>query len=172
MYQYQRVDKPRTDTPISENEIQITTQGRMRNYITYATSLLQEKCSNKIVFKAMGRAINKTIMIVELIKITSIGSTDIIDTWEPLEEDGSPRASGRGRGPRGGRGRGRGGRGNGLVPGDDYGEGGGWDRGRGFPRGGWGCRRGRAFRGRGRGGYNCPRKETEQDVKGYNNDVP
>ncbi|KAF8112407.1 hypothetical protein N665_0064s0040 [Sinapis alba] len=42
----------------------------------------------------MGRAISKTVNIVELIKrripglhqITSIGSTDITDTWEPLEE--------------------------------------------------------------------------------------
>nr|CAD1821312.1 unnamed protein product [Ananas comosus var. bracteatus] len=66
----------------------------MRSYITYASSLLQEKGSNEIVFKAMGRAINKTIMIVELIKRrivglhqnTAIGSTDITDTWEPLEE--------------------------------------------------------------------------------------
>ncbi|GFP93393.1 ribonuclease p protein subunit p25-like protein [Phtheirospermum japonicum] len=42
----------------------------------------------------MGRAINKTVTIVELIKrrivglhqITAIQSTDITDTWEPLEE--------------------------------------------------------------------------------------
>ncbi|KAL7176149.1 hypothetical protein ACSBR2_029668 [Camellia fascicularis] len=42
----------------------------------------------------MGRAINKTVMIAELIKRriaglhqnTSIGSMDITDTWEPLEE--------------------------------------------------------------------------------------
>ncbi|KAL5706405.1 ribonuclease P [Ranunculus cassubicifolius] len=94
MDRYQRVEKPRVEAAINENEIRITTQGRMRNYITYATTLLQEKGSNEIVFKAMGRAINKTIMIVELIKrrivglhqITSIGSTDITDTWEPLEE--------------------------------------------------------------------------------------
>ncbi|MED6225794.1 hypothetical protein PIB30_097120 [Stylosanthes scabra] len=54
----------------------------------------QEKGSNEIVFKAMGRAINKTVTIVELIKRrivglhqnTQIGSTDITDTWEPLEE--------------------------------------------------------------------------------------
>ncbi|XP_010920090.1 uncharacterized protein [Elaeis guineensis] len=94
MDRYQRVEKPREETPINENEIRITTQGRMRSYITYATSLLQEKGSNEIVFKAMGRAINKTVMIVELIKRrivglhqnTTIGSTDITDTWEPLEE--------------------------------------------------------------------------------------
>uniref|UniRef100_A0A1D1XWF8 Alba-like protein C9orf23 n=1 Tax=Anthurium amnicola TaxID=1678845 RepID=A0A1D1XWF8_9ARAE len=94
MDRYQRVEKPREETPISENEIRITTQGRMRNYISYAASLIQEKGANEIVFKAMGRAINKTVMIVELIKRrivglhqnTAIGSADITDTWEPLEE--------------------------------------------------------------------------------------
>ncbi|KAK8960940.1 hypothetical protein KSP40_PGU004703 [Platanthera guangdongensis] len=42
----------------------------------------------------MGRAINKTVMIVESIKRriadlhqnTAVGSTDKTDTWEPLEE--------------------------------------------------------------------------------------
>lgn len=94
MDRYQRVEKPRAETPIDENEIRITSQGRMRSYITYAMNLLQEKGSDEIVFKAMGRAISKTVTIVELIKrrivglhqITSIGSTDITDTWEPLEE--------------------------------------------------------------------------------------
>ncbi|CAN1163265.1 Ribonuclease P protein subunit p25-like protein [Linum perenne] len=94
MDRYQRVEKPRAETPIDENEIRITSQGRMRNYISYAMTLLQEKGADEIVFKAMGRAINKTVTIVELIKrrivglhqVTSIGSTDITDTWEPLEE--------------------------------------------------------------------------------------
>ncbi|KAF3788663.1 Ribonuclease P subunit p25-like protein [Nymphaea thermarum] len=94
MDRYQRVEKPRDETPINENEIRITTQGRVRNYITYATTLFQEKGSKEIVLKAMGRAINKTVMIAELIKRriadlhqnTSIGSNDITDVWEPLEE--------------------------------------------------------------------------------------
>ncbi|KAL2457812.1 uncharacterized protein Fot_19536 [Forsythia ovata] len=94
MDRYQKVEKPKVETPIAENEIRITSQGRMRSYITYSMSLLQEKGSDEIVFKAMGRAINKTVTIVELIKrrivglhqITSIQSTDITDTWEPLEE--------------------------------------------------------------------------------------
>ncbi|KAI4366289.1 hypothetical protein MLD38_022182 [Melastoma candidum] len=94
MDRYQRVEKPKADVPIDANEIRITSQGRMRSYITYAMGLLQEKDSGEIVFKAMGRAINKTVTIVELIKrritgihqVTSIGSTDITDTWEPLEE--------------------------------------------------------------------------------------
>jgi hypothetical protein len=41
MDRYQRVEKPREEVPIKENEIRITTQGRMRNYITYATTLFQ-----------------------------------------------------------------------------------------------------------------------------------
>lgn len=94
MDRYQKVERPRAETPINENEIRITSQGRMRSYITYAMSLLQGKGSQEVVFKAMGRAINKTVTIVELIKrrvvglhqITSIGSIDITDTWEPLEE--------------------------------------------------------------------------------------
>ncbi|PPD71641.1 hypothetical protein GOBAR_DD31471 [Gossypium barbadense] len=106
MDRYQRVEKPKAVTPIDENEIRVTSQGRMRNYITYAMTLLQEMGSNQIVFKAMGRAISKTVTMVELLKeadivvhalamqkrivglhqITSIGSTDITDMWEPLEE--------------------------------------------------------------------------------------
>lgn len=94
MDHYQRVEKPKVETPIGEKEIRISNQGSMRNYITYALTLLQEKGSNQIVFKAMGKAINKAVAIVELIKkrivglheITTIGSTDVTYMWEPLEE--------------------------------------------------------------------------------------
>ncbi|RRT83644.1 hypothetical protein B296_00003853 [Ensete ventricosum] len=161
MDRYQRVEKPRAETPINENEIRITTQGRIRNYITYATSLLQvwhkdilsylyytiitdissysllkEKGSNEIVLKAMGRAINKAIVIVELIKVfffvlettrhvsvisitlskkeldaSSVGYQPPLpkDQVKPLAEfdyEGEDSPTGRGRG-RGGRGRGR-----------------------------------------------------------------
>jgi hypothetical protein len=41
MDRYTRVEKTRDETPIKENEIRIMTQGRMRNYITYAINLLQ-----------------------------------------------------------------------------------------------------------------------------------
>lgn len=41
MDRYQRVEKPKAETPIDENEIRITSQGRMRSYITYAMTLLQ-----------------------------------------------------------------------------------------------------------------------------------
>ncbi|XP_068654456.1 uncharacterized protein [Aristolochia californica] len=94
MDRYQRVEKPRPETAIKENEIRITTQGLIRNYISYATSLLQEKRVREIVLKAMGQAISKTVAIAEIIKKkipglhqdTTISSTSITDVWEPIEE--------------------------------------------------------------------------------------
>ena len=42
MDRYQRVERPRTESAaIEENEIRITAQGLIRNYVSYATSLLQ-----------------------------------------------------------------------------------------------------------------------------------
>lgn len=94
MDRYQKVEKPKRETAISENELRITAQGRLRNYISYAISLLEEKGAHEVVLKATGRAINKTVMIAELLKRrvvglhqnTSTGSIDITDVWEPLEE--------------------------------------------------------------------------------------
>ncbi|CAN6486269.1 unnamed protein product [Victoria cruziana] len=94
MDRYQRVEKPRPESVISENEIRITTQGLIRNYTSYAASLLQEKRVKEIVLKAMGQAISKTVAIAEIIKKrtpglhqdTVISSTSITDVWEPIEE--------------------------------------------------------------------------------------
>ncbi len=94
MEKYRRIEKPKQESEIKENEIRITTQGKMRNFISYATTLFREKGSTEIVLKAMGRAINKTVTIAEIIKrripnlhqITTIDSTDITDVYEPLEE--------------------------------------------------------------------------------------
>lgn len=41
MERYQRVEKPKPEQPINENEIRVTAQGLIRNYVTYATSLFQ-----------------------------------------------------------------------------------------------------------------------------------
>ncbi|XP_020684379.1 ribonuclease P protein subunit p25 isoform X2 [Dendrobium catenatum] len=94
MDRYQRVEKPRPESAISENEIRITSQGMIRNYISYATSLFQDKHAREIVLKAMGQAINKAVAVVEIMKKripglyqdTSISSSSITDVWEPIEE--------------------------------------------------------------------------------------
>ncbi|KAL8139116.1 hypothetical protein V2J09_005117 [Rumex salicifolius] len=94
MDRYQRVEKPKPETPINENEIRVTSQGVVRNYINYATSLLQDKQEKEIVLKAMGQAISKTVAIAEIIKKRIprlhqdivISSVSITDVWEPIEE--------------------------------------------------------------------------------------
>lgn len=67
-------------------------------YLIPCYFVLQEKGHTEVVLKAMGRAINKTVTIAEILKrrisglhqITEIESTDIIDVWEPLEEGLEP----------------------------------------------------------------------------------
>nr|XP_009396067.1 PREDICTED: protein FAM98A [Musa acuminata subsp. malaccensis] len=95
MDRYQRVEKPRPQSAaIGENEIRITTQGLIRNYVNYATSLLQESHMKEIVLKAMGQAISKTVAVAEFVKKrfphlhqdTVISSVSITDVWEPIEE--------------------------------------------------------------------------------------
>ncbi|XP_022930954.1 RNA-binding protein FUS-like [Cucurbita moschata] len=94
MDRYQKVEKPKPELPINENEIRITTQGAIRNYITYASTLLQEKRVREIVLKAMGQAISKAVAISEIIKkriprlhqLIAISSVSITDVWEPIEE--------------------------------------------------------------------------------------
>ena len=44
MDRYERVAKPKDESPIAENEIRITSTGRARNCITYAMALLQVFC--------------------------------------------------------------------------------------------------------------------------------
>ncbi|KAI4374390.1 hypothetical protein MLD38_012392 [Melastoma candidum] len=94
MERYQRVEKAKAEVPISDNEIRITSQGLVRNYISYSSSLLQERRVPEIVLKAMGQAISKTVAIAEIIKKrmprlhqdTAISSVSITDVWEPIEE--------------------------------------------------------------------------------------
>ncbi|CAI9297396.1 unnamed protein product [Lactuca saligna] len=94
MDRYTKVEQKKPDIPINENEIRITSQGLVRNYVSYATTLLQERRGKEIVLKAMGQAISKTVTIAEYIKRniprlhqdTQISSISITDVWEPIEE--------------------------------------------------------------------------------------
>eukprot|EP00252_Welwitschia_mirabilis_P024851 TRINITY_DN7541_c0_g1_i1.p1 TRINITY_DN7541_c0_g1~~TRINITY_DN7541_c0_g1_i1.p1 ORF type:complete len:149 (+),score=20.10 TRINITY_DN7541_c0_g1_i1:307-753(+) len=94
MDRYQRVERPKQETAINSNEIRVTTQGLIRNYVNYASVLLQDSSTPEIVLKAMGQAINKAVAVAEIIKrripglhqITSISSSSITDVWEPIEE--------------------------------------------------------------------------------------
>jgi len=73
-------------------EVRITQQGKPRNYISYAMNLFANG-SEKVVLKAMGRAINKAVTICEILKrkiplhqVNNLTSSEVIDVFEPLEE--------------------------------------------------------------------------------------
>lgn len=94
MEKFNRVDKKKEEIPIEENEVRVTAVGRLFNYVNYAASLYNEKGLKTLVLKGMGRAINKTVTLAEIIKrrvpglhqVMQIGSVEITDTWEPKEE--------------------------------------------------------------------------------------
>ncbi|KAJ9158868.1 hypothetical protein P3X46_024412 [Hevea brasiliensis] len=165
MDRYQKVEKPKAETAISENELRITAQWRMRNYISYALSLLQDKCTDEVVLKATGRAINKTVMISELLKkptrhisvititlskkelnLSSIGYQPPIpaDQVKPLAEYDDERGNS-----------------NGVAENSN----GGWDGGRRY--GSRGQDRGRGFRGLGRGYGGGNMKKDSGYYNGY-----
>jgi ribonuclease P/MRP protein subunit RPP25 len=98
---------------IQPNEVRITTQGLVKRYVDYASSLLQpntqsntqtksepneQKIYDTIILRATGRAINQAIKTAEVVKrrignlhqITNLETLEIKETWEPTEEGLKP----------------------------------------------------------------------------------
>lgn len=46
-------------------QVRITSVNKVRNYISYAVALLEEKGHSSVVLKAMGQAINKAVVVGE-----------------------------------------------------------------------------------------------------------
>lgn len=94
MENYTRVKQPPPEEKTEENELRITSGGKPRNYITNGHAILTEKGHTSLTLRAMGKAINRTVAIAEILKrrvpglhqITTISSTELTDVWEPNEE--------------------------------------------------------------------------------------
>lgn len=107
---YRRVPKSTEQPEINENEVRITTAGKVKKYVDYALGLFGEVAPRKtssededaeppkifetIVLKATGRAINHAVTTAEVVKrrvvgihqVTQLDTLEIEDEWEPLEE--------------------------------------------------------------------------------------
>eukprot|EP00128_Syssomonas_multiformis_P012194 Colp12_sorted_trinity150504_noHs@31527 len=76
-----------------ENSLRITTQGKITNYVTAVQRLFKEKNYRNIELRGLGKAINKTVTVVEICKrlfpnlhqITSIEYEKRVDIWKPKE---------------------------------------------------------------------------------------
>lgn len=75
--------------PIDEDEMRITSTGRMTNYVNYGAKILGDEDKKSIKIKATGNAIGKAVTLAEIIKrrfkglhqITRCGSTVITDQY-------------------------------------------------------------------------------------------
>eukprot|EP00923_Selenidium_pygospionis_P031269 GHVN01055460.1.p1 GENE.GHVN01055460.1~~GHVN01055460.1.p1 ORF type:complete len:373 (-),score=66.81 GHVN01055460.1:465-1583(-) len=95
MEKYRKV--AREKAVIKEDEIRVTSQGRLQNYISYASKIFHEtdpeKNNHRVVIKATGNAIARAVSLAEVLKRripglhqeTTCGSTTITDVYEPLE---------------------------------------------------------------------------------------
>lgn len=59
--------------------------GRMRHYVQYGLTLLQEKGHASILLRAMGRAINKSVAIGEWLGMHAQCAADMVG-WKPFFE--------------------------------------------------------------------------------------
>jgi len=94
MNKYRRipVEKEKKETP--ENEIRVTARGRTTTYVSYASKIFNEKGLNDLTVVATGTALATAVTIAEILKrrfkglhqITKVGSIEITDKYEPLEE--------------------------------------------------------------------------------------
>merc|ERR1719464_1992085 len=94
MDKYRRVEKVKETTVKDDDEIRVTAMGSVSAYVSRAATVFKELESEQVVVKATGNALTKAVTLAEVIKrrfkglhqITTLGSTEIVDEYEPLEE--------------------------------------------------------------------------------------
>jgi len=94
MDKYRKVDKPKSTEAAAEDEIRVTAVGSVSAYVSRAAKVFNELEKPKVVIRATGSALTKAVTLTEVIKrrfkglhqITSCGSVEIVDEYEPLEE--------------------------------------------------------------------------------------
>lgn len=89
---YRKKQKPRETSP--PDEIRVTGMGRISGYVAYGNKLLTDQGKQTITIRATGKAMSTAVCAAEVIKrrvpglhqLTTVGSTEMIDEYEPLEE--------------------------------------------------------------------------------------
>lgn len=95
MDKYRKVIKPKDiNLEKEEEEIRVTAVGSVSAYVGRAAKVYNELNKTKVVIKASGNALTKAVTLGEVIKrrfkdlhqVTVLGSVEIVDEYEPLEE--------------------------------------------------------------------------------------
>ncbi|CAD7966906.1 unnamed protein product [Amoebophrya sp. A25] len=82
----------------ADDEIRVTAKGRTATYVSYASKLFNEKEMDAFTLKATGAALATAVTVAEVLKrrfkglhqVTKLGSVEVTDEWEPLEEGLDP----------------------------------------------------------------------------------
>merc|ERR1719148_40443 len=91
---YKKIMKPKENVVKDEEEIRVTAVGSVSAYVSRAGKLFNELEKKYIVIAATGNALTKAVTSAEVIKrrfkglhqVTKLGSQEIVDEYEPLEE--------------------------------------------------------------------------------------
>jgi len=94
MDKYRRIPKEKDTVAKEEEEIRVTAVGSVSAYVARANEVFNELNKSHIVIKATGGALTKAVTLAEVVKrrfkglhqTTDIGTTEITDEYEPLEE--------------------------------------------------------------------------------------
>lgn len=94
MNKYKKIMKPKEVIVKDEEEIRVTAAGSVSAYVSRAAKLFSELEKTYVVIAATGNALTKAVTSAEVIKrrfkglhqVTKLGSQEIIDEYEPLEE--------------------------------------------------------------------------------------
>merc|ERR1719464_606930 len=94
MDKYRKVVKPNENIDKGDEEIRVTSTGSVSAYVSRAATVFGELEKQYVVIAATGNALTKAVTSAEVIKrrfkglhqITKLGSQEIIDEYEPLEE--------------------------------------------------------------------------------------
>merc|ERR1712136_705138 len=91
---YTKVLKPKENVVKDDSEIRITAIRSVSAYVTRAATVFNELEMPFITITATGNALSKAVTLAEVVKrrfkglhqITTLGTTEIVDEYEPIEE--------------------------------------------------------------------------------------
>jgi len=94
MEKYRKVEKQQETVVKDDDEIRVTAAGSVSAYVSRAAKVFNELEKPQVCIKASGNALTKAVTLAEVVKrrfkdlhqITTLGSTQIVDEYEPLEE--------------------------------------------------------------------------------------
>ena len=98
MDKYKRKMVEREKETTADDEIRISAKGRTATYVSYASKLFTEKEMESFTLKATGAALATAVTVCEVLKrrvkglhqVTKLGSIQVTDEWEPIEEGLDP----------------------------------------------------------------------------------